>query len=211
MSLLLRNNALRELCGAHLPALSREEELPESLLRAALEQGSMALLGNPAHPGLAPVLIGQPARVKVNANIGNSAMRNSIPCELRKLEAALAAGSDTVMDLSTAGDLAAIRRAMLDACPRPLGTVPLYAVAQKYIDAGKDPALFEPRELLDEVAAQAGQGVDFMTLHCGITERAARWAAEKNGRALGIVSRGGRHTGALDARAAPGKSPAGAL
>ena len=191
MSLFLHNTALRTLCDTHLPALSREEGLPEAGIRAALEQGSMVLLGNPAHPGLAPILVGQPAKVKVNANIGNSAMRNSVPCELRKLAIALEAGADTVMDLSTAGDLTAIRLAMLEACPRPLGTVPLYAVAQKYIEAGKDPALFEPQELLDEVEAQAGQGVDFMTLHCGITERAARWATEENGRVMGIVSRGG--------------------
>ena len=191
MSLFHHNAALRQLCDTHLPALAREEGLCENDIRATLEQGTMVLLGNPAHPGLAPILVGQPARVKVNANIGNSAMRNSVPCELRKLAIALEAGADTVMDLSIAGDLAAIRLAMLKDCPRPLGTVPLYAVAQKYIDAGKDPALFDPQELLDEVQAQAEQGVDFMTLHCGITERAARWATEENGRVMSIVSRGG--------------------
>ena len=191
MSIFLRNTVLQRLCETHLPALALEEELSESLIRAALDKGTMVLLGNPAHSNLKPVLVGQPARVKVNANIGNSALRNSVPCELRKLSVALEAGADTVMDLSIAGDLAAIRRSMLEACPNPLGTVPLYSVAQKYIDAGKDPALFELQELFDEIEAQAEQGVDFMTLHCGITERAARWAVEENGRVMGIVSRGG--------------------
>ena len=191
MSVFQNNTALRLLCDTHLSALALEEELSEGLIRAALEKGTMVLLGNPSHPNLKPVLVGQPARVKVNANIGNSALRNSVPCELRKLSVALEAGADTVMDLSIAGDLNAIRRAMLEACPNPLGTVPLYSVAQKYIDAGKDPALFDPQELLDEVEAQAEQGVDFMTLHCGITERAAGWAAEENGRVMGVVSRGG--------------------
>ena len=109
MSLFHHNAALRQLCDTHLPALAREEGLCENDIRATLEQGTMVLLGNPAHPGLAPILVGQPARVKVNANIGNSAMRNSVPCELRKLAIALEAGADTVMDLSIAGDLAAIR------------------------------------------------------------------------------------------------------
>ncbi len=191
MSIFSRNSALARLCDAHLPALAAEEGLAESSIGSALEAGTMVLLGNPAHPNLAPILVGQPARVKVNANIGTSGFRNSLPCELRKLAVALDAGADTVMDLSIAGDLHATRRAMLEACPRPLGTVPLYAVAQKYIDAGKNPALFEPEELFEEIEAQAEQGVDFMTVHCGITERAAAWATEEGGRVMGIVSRGG--------------------
>lgn len=191
MSLFSRNTALRDLCETHLPALAAEEGLCAEQIRSALESGTMVLLGNPAHPGLLPILVGQPSRVKINANIGTSAMRNSVPCELRKLAIALEAGADTVMDLSIGGDLEAIRRAMLEACPRPLGTVPLYAVAQKYIDAGKDPALFDPQELFDEIEAQAEQGVDFMTVHCGITERAAQWATEDDGRVMGVVSRGG--------------------
>jgi len=102
----------------------------------------------------------------------------------------LAAGADTVMDLSIAGDLLAIRKGMLAACPLPLGTVPLYSVAQKYLDKGKDPAGMDPEELFAEIEMQAEQGVDFMTVHCGLTRRGAEWATE-GGRVLGIVSRGG--------------------
>lgn len=191
MSVFSKNVALARLCQTHLPTLAAQEGLEPEYIRAAVEAGTMVLLGNPAHPGLLPTLVGQPARVKVNANIGTSAMRYSVPCELRKLHIALEAGADTLMDLSISGDLTAIRRSMLAACPRPLGTVPLYAVAQKYIDAGKDPALFSFQELMDEIEAQAEQGVDFMTLHCGITERVARWATEEGGRVMGVVSRGG--------------------
>ena len=151
----------------------------------------MVLLGNPAHRDVLPLLVGQPAKVKVNANIGTSPLRNDKEGELRKLAAALEAGADTIMDLSIAGDLRNIRQSMLDACRRPIGTVPLYAVAQRYIDAGKDPAEFSPEELFDEIESQAEQGVDFMTVHCGITERGAAWASEQNGRVMGIVSRGG--------------------
>lgn len=191
MSILSLNPALAGLLETHLPALSLEEGLPPEKIRAALELGHMVLLGNPAHPNLQPILIGQPAKVKVNANIGTSPLESALPCELRKLEAALAVGADTVMDLSIAGELPEIRQAMLAACPRPLGTVPLYSVAQRYIDAGKDPALFEPEELFAEIERQAEQGVDFMTVHCGITAKFAAWASEEGNRVMGVVSRGG--------------------
>ena len=185
------NPALRELVRQHISLLADEEGLAEQTILDGLTSGSMVILGNPAHPGLAPILVGQPSRVKVNANIGTSGMGNS-PCrEMEKLTAALKAGADTVMDLSVAGDLHGIRQKMLEACPRPLGTVPLYAVAQRYIDAGKEPAGFSVQEFFEEVERQAEQGVDYMTVHCGITRRAAAWASEGQGRVLGIVSRGG--------------------
>ena len=84
----------------------------------------------------------------------------------------------------------AIRKDMLSRTPLPLGTVPLYSVAQRYIDKDRDPADIDPEELFAEVEMQAEQGVDFMTLHCGLTRRGAEWAA-RGERALGIVSRGG--------------------
>ncbi len=114
---------------------------------------------------------------------------NDLGMEWRKLAEAESAGADTVMDLSTAGDLKGIRTEMLARCPLPLGTVPIYAVAEKYIARGEDPAGFSAAELIEEIEAQAKQGVDFMTLHLGVTQRAARLARE--GRAMGIVSRGG--------------------
>lgn len=185
------NGALAGLLSGSLDNLARTEGIGADAIISALNAGTMVLLGNPAHPRLAPVLVGRPARVKVNANIGTSPMCGSEREEMTKLAAALEAGADTVMDLSVAGDLSAIRRSMLQACSRPLGTVPLYAVAQRYIDAGKDPALFSTEELLEEIARQAEEGVDFMTVHCGLTERGAVWADEDKGRILGIVSRGG--------------------
>lgn len=190
VSLLERNAALRGLFEAHAGSPATAEGMDAASIRAALEGGTMVLLGNPAHSGLRPLLVGQPSRVKINANIGVSPFQNHPECEQRKLEAALAAGADTVMDLSIAGDLDGIRRAMLAACPRPLGTVPLYAAAQKLIDAGRDPAELDPEALFEEIERQAEQGVDFMTVHCGVTRRAAEWAAGE-GRVMGIVSRGG--------------------
>ncbi|MBQ3059255.1 MAG: phosphomethylpyrimidine synthase ThiC [Desulfovibrio sp.] len=187
-SLLSRNQALQHLVHQHLNQLAMAEGLvPDSIL-AALEAGSMVLLGNPAHRALEPLLVGQPARVKINANIGTSPFSNCPDTELRKLKAALAAGADTVMDLSIAGDLDAIRQRMLAACPRPLGTVPMYAVGQQILDSGAQISSMRPDQLFAEVERQAAQGVDFITVHCGLSRRGAELAA---GRAMGIVSRGG--------------------
>jgi phosphomethylpyrimidine synthase len=190
-SLLSQNTALAALLEEHLESLTRSEGLTPQAVTAAIESGTMVLLGNPAHPGLVPILVGQPARVKVNANIGSSPMRNDMARELDKLAVALEAGADTVMDLSIAGDLGAIRAAMLNACRKPLGTVPLYALAQRFIDSGRDPADIPPEAIFEEIEYQAEQGVDFMTVHCGMTERGAAWASEKGSRVMGIVSRGG--------------------
>ena len=190
MSILTRNTALAGVLDTHLAALAADEGLAPQTIRDGIEGGTMVLLGNPSHPSLRPLLVGQPSRVKVNANIGTSPLCNNPEREIEKLAAALAAGADTVMDLSIAGDLLAIRKGMLAACPLPLGTVPLYSVAQKYLDKGKDPAGMDPEELFAEIEMQAEQGVDFMTVHCGLTRRGAEWATE-GGRVLGIVSRGG--------------------
>lgn len=190
VSIIEQNEALRTLLERHLSALATEEGLTPESIRSAIEAGSMVLLGNPRHSDLRPILVGQPSRVKVNANIGTSPFQNHLPCEMKKLEIALEAGADTVMDLSIAGDLTSIRRGMLEACPAPLGTVPLYAVAQRYIDRDEDPATIDPEEIFEEVQMQAEQGVDFMTLHCGLTRRGAEWATAGK-RTLGIVSRGG--------------------
>ena len=190
MSIITQNAALQGLLAAHLPALAEHEGLTPEAIASAIEAGTMVLLGNPNHPNVRPILVGQPSRVKVNANIGTSPFQNHPGCEMRKLEVAQQAGADTVMDLSIAGDLVSIRKEMLSRTPLPLGTVPLYSVAQRYIDKDIDPADIDPEELFAEVEMQAEQGVDFMTLHCGLTRRGAEWAA-RGERALGIVSRGG--------------------
>lgn len=191
MTLFSQNLALSQVFAEHGDSLACEEGLNTHSIKTAIESGTMVLLGNPSHPSLQPVLVGQPAKIKVNANIGTSPMHNAPDEELEKLSIALTAGADTIMDLSIAGDLTAIRETMIAACPRPIGTVPLYSVAQRYINAGKDPANMDPEEIFEEIERQAEQGIDFMTVHCGITERAAAWASEPGDRVMGIVSRGG--------------------
>lgn len=190
MSLLSRNAVLRDLLSRHVQVLSREEDLRPEAIETALEAGTMVLLANPRHTGIHPLLVGQPARVKVNANLGTSPLSNCPHTEAEKLQTALDAGADTVMDLSIAGDLDELRKTMLARCPLPVGTVPLYAAVQPLLDTQQDVAAMTPDMLFDEIAKQAEQGVDFMTVHCGLTRRGAVWADEGD-RALGVVSRGG--------------------
>lgn len=190
MSFFLRNTALNALLDIHLDTLAHNESLTPHSIREALETGTMVLLGNPAHVEGRPLLVGQPARVKVNANLGTSPLCSNAAREAEKLSVALASGADTVMDLSIAGDLDALRRAMLAQCPQPVGTVPMYAVGERLLASGRKLDAWRPEELFAEIAHQAAQGVDFMTVHCGLTRRGAVWATE-GGRSLGIVSRGG--------------------
>src|SRR5438046_5519601 len=124
------------------------------------------------------------SKCKINANIGNSAVTGDAAEKLEKLHTAVHLGADTVMDLSTGGNIDGIRQAILDAAPVPIGTVPIYQVIQNV----KDPADITPRMMLDMVEHQARQGVDYMTIHAGVL---LEYVALTSDRVTGIVSRGG--------------------
>ncbi|TIH18494.1 phosphomethylpyrimidine synthase ThiC [Marinifilum sp. JC120] len=186
-----KNKALKSIFDSSIDELCKSEGLSKETIIQGIEDGTMVLLGNPNHKNVTPTLIGQPAKVKVNANIGTSPFKSDREKEMKKLDTAWKAGAHAVMDLSTDGDLDGIRTDMLAQCPLPLGTVPIYAMAQQYVARDEDPAGFSIDELLAEVEKEAEQGVDFMTLHCGLTRRGAEWATEEGERLLGIVSRGG--------------------
>ncbi|WP_027721973.1 phosphomethylpyrimidine synthase ThiC [Maridesulfovibrio zosterae] len=185
-----KNKALKSIFDSSIDELCKSEGLSKETIIQGIENGTMVLLGNPNHKDVTPTLIGQPAKVKVNANIGTSPFKSDREKEMKKLDAAWKAGAHAVMDLSTDGDLDGIRKDMLTQCPLPLGTVPIYAMAQQYVARDEDPAGFSFDELLKEIEKEAEQGVDFMTLHCGLTRRGADWALGGD-RLLGIVSRGG--------------------
>ena len=185
-----KNKALKSIFDSSIDELCKSEGLSKETIIQGIENGTMVLLGNPNHKNVTPTLIGQPAKVKVNANIGTSPFKSDREKEMKKLDAAWKAGAHAVMDLSTDGDLDGIRTEMLTQCPLPLGTVPIYAMAQQYVARDEDPAGFSFDELLKEIEKEAEQGVDFMTLHCGLTRRGAEWALGGD-RLLGIVSRGG--------------------
>lgn len=184
------NKTLNEIAESYLASLSKEEALAPETLMEGIKSGVMVLLGNPRHPDLQPIIIGQPASVKVNANIGTSPLSCCLETEKLKIEAARRAGADTIMDLSIAGELDQIRTEMLRLWQKPIGTVPMYSIGQKLMDAGRDIADMRPSELFDEIRKQAGQGVDFITVHCGLTRKGAL-LAHKGNREMGIVSRGG--------------------
>ncbi len=186
-----KNKALKSIFDSSIDELCKSEGLSKETIIQGIEDGTMVLLGNPNHKNVTPTLIGQPAKVKVNANIGTSPFKSDREKEMKKLDTAWKAGAHAVMDLSTDGDLDGIRTDMLTQCPLPLGTVPIYAMAQQYVARDEDPAGFSFDELLKEIEKEAEQGVDFMTLHCGLTRRGAEWATAEGERLLGIVSRGG--------------------
>ena len=134
--------------------------------------------------------IGQGLRTKVNANIGTSADLSNLNAELKKLKAAVECGADTIMDLSTGGDLKKIRRAMLKASPVPLGTVPIYEVAVTAEREKRQIPSIGADEMLAVLEEQAKEGVDFFTIHCGVTMETVE-CLKKEGRVVDVVSRGG--------------------
>jgi len=173
-----------------LEAVAREEGLAPDSLGEALAAGRVVIPRNRVRPDVRPLGVGQGLRVKVNANIGTSPDDSGPDNELLKLEACHQAGADTVMDLSTGGDLPAIRRAILARTDLPLGTVPIYQAAVEAVAARGGIIHLSVDGLFEAIAAQAAEGVDFMTVHCGLT-RAALDRLRSQGRVGGIVSRGG--------------------
>jgi phosphomethylpyrimidine synthase len=144
----------------------------------------MVVPANVRHPELEPLGIGIAATCKINANIGNSAVTSDIAGELEKLRVCLRYGADTVMDLSTGGDIPQIREAILRHSPLPVGTVPIYECLA-HVQRVED---LTARMMLDIIEAQAAQGVDYMTIHAGVLRDIVPLAAH---RVTGIVSRGG--------------------
>lgn len=167
--------------------VAKDEYLQPEFVRGELAAGRMVIPGNPVHlaRGLHPIGIGVAARCKINANIGNSALRGDESVELDKLHAAVHHGADTVMDLSTGPHIDRIRQAIIDNCSVPVGTVPLYQMLE---ELGGEIAEMKSRDFLDMVEHQARQGVDYMTVHCGLLRD--HLPLSEN-RVTGIVSRGG--------------------
>lgn len=161
-----------------------DEGLDPASLRRKIADGLVVIPANRRHTGLRPIGVGEGLRTKVNANLGTSPDRSDLEKELSKLRVSLRAGADTVMDLSTGGDIDAVRRAIMAESPAPVGTVPIYQAA---IEAG-GPGLMSAEGFLSVFERHARDGVDFATVHAGVT-RDAIPLLEK--RLMGVVSRGG--------------------
>ena len=164
--------------------VAKREDLDPELICAEVARGRMVIPANKVHlkKKLEPMAIGVASKCKINANIGNSAVTGKVDDELEKLHTAVHLGADTVMDLSTGGNIDGIRQAIIDASPVPIGTVPIYQAIQQV----KDPTDLTPQQMLDHVEHQAKQGVDYMTIHAGVLSN-----MPLTRRVTGIVSRGG--------------------
>ncbi len=160
------------------------------LLGKNIESGTAVLLSNSARKNSRPIGIGAGLPVKVNANIGTSPDACDPALELKKARLAVGCGADTVMDLSTAGNLDAIRRKILAKVKAPIGTVPIYQAAVDTIGKGGSIIDMEPDALFETIEKHAKDGVDFITVHCGVTKRTVE-QLKKRPRVTGIVSRGG--------------------
>jgi phosphomethylpyrimidine synthase len=172
-----------EICAA-------QESVETEYIRQGVSDGTIVICRNVNHKTIKPLAIGRGLRTKVNANIGTSKDNNDPAAELEKLHVACKAGADAVMDLSTGGDLASIRKAVMEQSTVAIGTVPIYQAAVKILAEKKAISDMKSDDMFDVIEENGRDGVDFITVHCGVNRESVA-AVEKQGRVLGIVSRGG--------------------
>jgi len=170
--------------------IAREEQVSLEELLSLIAQGKVVIPYNKLHSPSRPVAIGQKMRTKVNVNLGTSRDYPDLKSEIAKLKISLKYGTDTVMDLSTGGDIRLIRKKLLVLSSVPLGTVPVYQAAIEAIAKRGSIVKMTEDDLFAVIEAQAREGVDFMTVHCGLTLKAVD-RLKKQGRIADIVSRGG--------------------
>jgi phosphomethylpyrimidine synthase len=179
--------------GVLSPALRRvakDEAVPPETLAEKVAAGLAVIPYNPVHRPARPAGIGQGLRTKVNVNLGTSRDFPELRDELAKVRVSLKYGADALMDLSTGGDIRKVRRAVLKASPLPVGTVPVYQAAVEAIARRGAIVDMTPDDLFEAVESQAREGVDFMTVHAGLTLRGIE-RLRQQGRVADVVSRGG--------------------
>ena len=164
--------------------VAKRENLSPELIRSEVDRGRMIIPANIHHTNLEPMCIGVASKCKINSNIGNSAVTSHTGEELEKLRYSVKYGADTVMDLSTGGDIPAIRKAIIGASPIPIGTVPIYEALSR-VRRVED---LSRQVMLETIEEQAEQGVDYMTIHAGVL---VQYIPLTTRRVTGIVSRGG--------------------
>lgn len=167
--------------------VAQAEALNPELIRSEVAAGKMIIPANIHHENLLPMAIGREAKTKINANIGNSSLSSDIDAELEKLQICLKYGADTVMDLSTGGDLDAIRSAIIANSTVPIGTVPMYQIIHDI----KEVENLTTDDILKTLEKQARQGVSYFTIHAGFLLKFMPLVAKRK---MGIVSRGGSLT-----------------
>lgn len=170
--------------------VAKTEGVEPDFILKGVREGRITILANNTRPKSKLCGVGEGVSVKVNANIGTSEFASCIEDELVKLKVAIEAGADAVMDLSTGPALLETRRRIMDETTVPIGTVPIYQAAREAVDRAGTVEKMTADELFDAIESHAAQGVDFVTVHCGLTYKAAEKVKEAK-RLLGVVSRGG--------------------
>jgi phosphomethylpyrimidine synthase len=185
--------ARKGIISEEMKACTVKENVEAEFIRQGMVDGNIVICLNVNHTAIKPLAIGKGLRTKVNANIGTSKDNNDLIAELEKLKIAIAAGADAVMDLSTGGDLAQIRKAVMEQSTVAIGTVPIYQAAVKVLGEKKAISEMTTDDIFAVIEENGRDGVDFITVHCGVNRRSVA-AVETQGRVLGIVSRGGSMT-----------------
>ena len=182
--------ARKRIVSPPMKHVAGKEGVESDFIIQGLAEGKIIIPANIHHTNLIPCGIGTGLRTKVNANIGTSSDFCDLNTELRKLQTAIGFGADTVMDLSTGGDISAIRRAIMCASTVPVGTVPIYQVGIEAIENRGAIVNMSVDDIFAVIREHAKDGVDFMTVHCGVTQGSLA-RLKKQDRVTDIVSRGG--------------------
>ncbi|MEA3313542.1 MAG: phosphomethylpyrimidine synthase ThiC, partial [Caldisericota bacterium] len=173
-----------------LEQVAQHEKLDVNTLQQGIAEGKIIILANLRHSNSTPCGIGKGLKTKVNANIGTSSDLCDVNLELKKLRMAIDTGANTIMDLSTGGDISSTRQTIIANSTIPVGTVPIYQAGLEAIEKHKALVNMKVDEIFNVIENQVKDGVDFITVHCGVTQ--ASIARLKNeGRITSIVSRGG--------------------
>jgi len=183
-------SARKGIVTPQMKTVAETEGLDAEFIREGVAQGTIIVPANINHTKLVPCGIGRGLSTKVNANIGTSSDFGDMDTELEKLRVAIDAGADTVMDLSTGGDISAIRQAIIAASPLGIGTVPIYQAGIEAIERYGAIVKMTADDLFAVIEEHARDGVDFATVHCGVTQVAIA-RLKQQGRVADVVSRGG--------------------
>jgi phosphomethylpyrimidine synthase len=185
-----RIKARKGIVTKEMEIIAREEGVFPEWLRDKVASGRVIIPANRKHKGVKPIGIGEGLRIKINTNLGTSSDHVDLEDELKKLEVSIQTGTDTVMDLSTGGDIGAIRKEIIRHSSIPVGTVPIYEAAVEAVRKRKALAKMRVNDLFEVIERQAEEGVDFITVHCGVT-RSSVERLRRDRRLMGVVSRGG--------------------
>ena len=185
-------DALQGLVTPEMNQIAAQEGVSAEFVREGVAQGTIVLLRNTRRLHMTPLGVGAGLKTKVSASIGLHGEKSNLAAETAKIEAAVAVGTDSIMDLSVSGDIDAMRRRSLDSTPTPVGTLPLYQALAEAAQKYGSPLKMDTEQLFAVMERQAADGVDFLALHCGLTMEVVRRAKQER-RVDPLVSYGGAH------------------